>query len=122
MGLREAQEYITRLHKLQDNPYNWPDYLTGLPDRAAVLKKIDEVYDKFDRYSVAYVRIVNVHPYLLKYGDSKHAEIIQWAAGLLKTTAASFRRCWTTSVRPMSSSSTRCGRSACRAGRTAGSA
>jgi GGDEF domain-containing protein len=91
MGLREAQEYITKLHKLQDNPYNWPDYLTGLPDRAAVLKKIDEVYDKLDRYSVAYVRIVNVHPYLLKYGDSKHAEIIQWAAALLKTTATSFK-------------------------------
>ncbi len=91
MGLRAAQEYIAKLHKLQDNPYNWPDYLTGLPDRAAVLKKIDEVYDKLDRYSIAYVRIMNVHPYILKYGDSNHAEIIQWAAALLKTIAAPFK-------------------------------
>jgi len=87
MGLKEAREYIRKLHRLQDNPYNWPDYLTGLPDRAAVLKKIDEVYNKLDRYAVGFVRISNIHPYLLKYGDSKHAEIIQWAAAILKTTA-----------------------------------
>ena len=91
MGLREAKDYIKKLHKLQDNPYNWPDYLTGLPDRAAVIKKIDDVYEKLDKYSIAYVKISNVHPYLLKYGDSKHAEVIQWAAAILKTTASEFK-------------------------------
>ncbi len=91
MGLREAKEYISKLHKLQDNPYNWPDYLTGLPDRAAVLKKVDETYGKLDKYSIAYIRIANIHPYLLKYGDTRHAEIIQWAAAILKTTAVEFK-------------------------------
>ncbi len=91
MGLKEAKEYIVKLHKLQDNPYNWPDYLTGLPDRAAVLQKITDVYQKLDKYSISYVKIANIHPFILKYGDSYHAEIIQWSAAILKTTALEFK-------------------------------
>ena len=37
-------------------------------------------------YSISYIRIANIQPYLLKYGPDKHAEIIQWAAAILKTT------------------------------------
>ncbi|GBD99889.1 hypothetical protein BMS3Abin07_01936 [bacterium BMS3Abin07] len=91
MGLKEAKEYINKLHKLQENPYNWPDYLTGLPDMAAVIKKIDDVYDRLDRYSIAFIKLKNVHPYLIKYDDSRHAEIIQWAAAILKTTVSEYR-------------------------------
>lgn len=91
MGLREAKDYISKLHKRQKNPYNWPDYLTGLPDRAAVLKKVDDIYSSLGKYSIAYVKIGNVHPFLLKYGDASHAVIIQWAAAILKTTASAFK-------------------------------
>jgi hypothetical protein len=87
MGLNEAKKYIQDLHKKQSNPYLWPDYLTGLPDKAAIIKKMDEIAPKLGEYSVAYVRIANIHPYLLKYGPEKHAEIIQWAAAILKTTS-----------------------------------
>jgi GGDEF domain-containing protein len=91
MGLKEAKEYIRRLHKLQGDPYKWPDYLTGLPDRTAILKTIGEVYAKQGKHSISLVRISNVHSYLLKYGSSRHAEIIQWAAAILKTTAAEYK-------------------------------
>lgn len=85
MGLTEAKKYIQQLHRKQDNPYLWPDFLTGLPDKAAIIRKLDEVFPKLGEYSVVYVRIANVHPYLIKYGPDRHAEIIQWAAAILKT-------------------------------------
>lgn len=87
MGLIEARKYIQDLHKKQSNPYLWPDYLTGLPDKAAILKRIHELPPKLEEYSIAYIRIANIQPYLLYYGTDKHAEIIQWAAAILKTTA-----------------------------------
>lgn len=87
MGLTEAKKYIKDLHKKQSNPYLWPDYLTGLPDKAAIIKKLYEVFPKLGEYSIVYVRIANIQPYLLKYGPDKHVEIIQWAAALLKTTS-----------------------------------
>ncbi len=83
--MREAKEYIDTLRKRQDNPFLWPDYLTGLPDRAAVLSKIEKVFPRIGRYGIAYLRIANIHPYLLKYGSDRHADAIQWAAGILKT-------------------------------------
>jgi hypothetical protein len=86
MGLVEARKYIQDLHKKQSNPYLWPDYLTGLPDKHAIIKKMDEVFPAAGEYSVSYIRIANIQPYLLKYGPDKHAEIIQWAAAILKTT------------------------------------
>ena len=87
MGLTESRKYIQDLHRKQSNPYLWPDYLTGLPDKAAIIKKVEEVSPKLGEYYVAYVRIANIHPYLLKYGPHRHAEIIQWAAAILKTTS-----------------------------------
>jgi len=86
MGLTEAKKYIQDLHKKQNNPFLWPDYVTGLPDKSAIIKKMDEVFSNLGEYSVAYLRIANIQPYLLKYGPAKHAEIIQWAAAILKTT------------------------------------
>lgn len=91
MGLTEAKGYIKSLHRKQDDPYIWPDYLTGLPEKAAIIKRLDEVYSKLGTYAVSNVRIVNVHSYLIKYGPSRHAEIIEWAAGILKTTADKHR-------------------------------
>ncbi|NOX21333.1 MAG: hypothetical protein GXO99_08810 [Nitrospirae bacterium] len=85
MGLREAKKYIINLHKKQENPFLWPNYLTGLPDRSAVLKKLETVYPKIGRYAIAFARIANIHPYLLKYGYNHHTELIQWAAAILKT-------------------------------------
>jgi GGDEF domain-containing protein len=87
MGIAEAEKYIQNLHKKQGNPYLWPDYLTGLPDKAAIIKKMDEVSPKLGEYSIAYIEIANIQPYLLHYGPDKHAEIIQWAAAIIKTTA-----------------------------------
>jgi GGDEF domain-containing protein len=87
MGLVEARKYIQDLHKRQSNPYLWPDYLTGLPDKAAIIKKMSEIRPKSGEYSIMYIRIANIQPYLLKYGSHKHAEIVQWAAAILKTTA-----------------------------------
>ncbi len=87
MGLREAKRYIDQLHRKQGNPFLWPDYLTGLPDRQAVLKKLDDLYPKLGRHAIAFVRIANIHPYLLKYGYENHSELIQWAAAILKTTS-----------------------------------
>ncbi len=91
MGLREAKRYIEALHRKQDNPYLWPDYLTGLPDSKAVVKKVSEIFPKLGRYGVCYIRIANIEPYLMKYGYENHAEIIQWAAAILKTVAGQIR-------------------------------
>jgi GGDEF domain-containing protein len=87
MGLTDARKYISELHKRQSDPYLWPDYLTGLPDKAAIIKKVDEVFPKLGEYSIIYVRIANVQPYLLKYGPDRHAEVVQWAAAILKTSS-----------------------------------
>lgn len=89
MGLSEARKYIADLRKRQNNPYLWPDYLTGLPDKSAILRKLEEIYPRMGTYSVAYVRISNIQSYLIKYGPNRHADIIQWAAAILKTTADS---------------------------------
>jgi GGDEF domain-containing protein len=86
MALAEAKKYIQDLRKKQNNPFLWPDYLTGLPEKSAIIKKMDEAFSKFGEYSAVYLRIDNIQPYLLKYGPAKHAEIIQWAAAILKTT------------------------------------
>jgi GGDEF domain-containing protein len=91
MGLREAKKYIKELHKRQSNPFLWPDYLTGLPDRAAVLHKVEDFFPRLGKYAIAYIRIANIEPYLLKYGYDHHAEIIQWAAAILKTIASEIR-------------------------------
>jgi GGDEF domain-containing protein len=91
MGMNEAKKYIKTLHKKQDNPYLWPDYLTGLPDKAAIIKKLDAAFPKLGKTAVAYVRIANIHPYLIKYGPDQHADIIQWAAAILTTTAKKCR-------------------------------
>jgi hypothetical protein len=87
MVTSEAKKYIQDLHKKQKNPFLWPDYLTGLPDKAAIIKIMDEVFPKLGEYSIAYVRIANIQPYLIKYGPDRHAEIIQWAAAILKTSS-----------------------------------
>jgi len=87
MSLTRAKDYIKDLRRRQTNPFLWPDYLTGLPDKAAVLHFLDEIYPKLGTYSIAYLRITNVDPYLVKYGSDRHAEIVQWAAAILKTVA-----------------------------------
>ncbi len=83
----EANKYIKELHRKQSDPGNWPDYLTGLPGKSAILQELDKVYPRLGRYSVAYVRITNIYPYLIKYGYSHHADLIEWSAAILKTTA-----------------------------------
>jgi len=88
MGLSDARKYIHQLRKRQSDPFLWPDFLTGLPDKPAILKKLENVYPKLGKISVAYVRIANIHSYIIKYGPNHHADIIQWAAAILKTTAA----------------------------------
>ncbi|MBI5101629.1 MAG: hypothetical protein HZB33_07345 [Nitrospirae bacterium] len=98
MGITAAKKYITELHKKQDNPYLWPDFLTGLPDKAAIIKRLGEVYPRLGRYAIAYVRIANIHPYLIKYGPDRHAEIIQWAAAILKTTCETCNCCFVATV------------------------
>jgi len=87
MGLSDARKYIRQLHKRQNDPFLWPDFLTGLPDKAGILKKLEDVYSKLGKISIAYVRIANIHSYLIKYGPNHHADIIQWAAAILKTSA-----------------------------------
>ncbi len=87
MGLKDAQKYISDLRKRQDDPLQWPDYLTGLPDTHAIIRKTKEVYPKLGKYSISYICIGNINTYLIKYGSDRHAEIIQWAAAILKTTA-----------------------------------
>ncbi len=98
MGIAEAKKYIQELHKRQENPYLWPDYLTGLPDKSAIIKRFEEVYPKIGQYAIAYVRIANIHPYLIKYGPDKHAEIIQWAAAILRTTCEKCSKCFVGTV------------------------
>jgi len=90
MGLTDAKKYIQNFRKKQSDPFLWPDYLTGLPDKSAIIKKIEEVFSKLGEYSVAYVRIDNIQAYLIKYGPAKHAEVIQWAAAILKTSSDKF--------------------------------
>lgn len=87
MGLREARRYVDELRKKQKDPYSWPDFLTGLPDRAAVIAKLNEIYPTLGKNAVSYVMISGIDPYLIKYGSSRHLEIIQWAAAALKTAA-----------------------------------
>lgn len=87
VGLPEVNKYIKDLRRKQNDPGNWPDYLTGLPGKSAILHELDKVYPKLGRYTVAYVRITNIYPYLIKYGYSHHADLIEWAAAILKTTA-----------------------------------
>jgi len=94
MGIMEAKKYIEKLRKKQDNPYLWPDFLTGLPDKAAIIKKMEEAFPRLGRYSIAYVRIANIQPYLIKYGPDNHADIIQWAAAILKTTCDKCKNCF----------------------------
>jgi len=89
VALSDAKKYIADLRKKQNNPYLWPDYLTGLPDKSAILRKLEEIYPKMGKYSIAYVRISNIQSYLIKYGPNRHADIIQWAAAILKTSADS---------------------------------
>jgi len=98
MSIVEAKKYIDELHKRQDNPYLWPDFLTGLPDKAAIIKKLDEIYPQLGHYSIVYIRIANIHPYLIKYGPDKHADIIQWAAAILKTNCDKFKGCFVATV------------------------
>lgn len=98
MSIAEAKKYIQDLHKRQENPYLWPDFLTGLPDRAAIINKLQEVYPKLGKYAVVYVRIANIHPYLIKYGPDRHADIIQWAAAILKTSCDRCRGCFVGTV------------------------
>lgn len=98
MNMAEAKKYIKDLHKRQENPYLWPDFLTGLPDRAAIISKLQEVYPKLGKYAVVYVRIANIHPYLIKYGPDRHADIIQWAAAILKTSCDRCRGCFVGTV------------------------
>jgi GGDEF domain-containing protein len=94
MGIADARKYIKDLHKRQENPYLWPDFLTGLPDKGAIIKNLDAVYPRLGRYSIAYVRIADIQPYLVKYGPDSHADIIQWAAAILKTTCEKCSRCF----------------------------
>ncbi len=88
MSLQRARRYIEQLHRRQDNPYLWPDYLTGLPDQRAVVRKVSEVYPRIGRFAICYLRIANIEPYLMKYGYDNHSEIIQWAAAILKSVAS----------------------------------
>lgn len=85
MGLREAKKYIVDLHKRQSDPMLWPDYFTGLPDSHAIVMKKKQVYPKLGRYAISYICIANINSYLIKYGADRHAEILQWAAAILKT-------------------------------------
>lgn len=87
MSIREAQKYIREHRKRQSDPFLWPDFMTGLPDRASVQQTIDKYFNKPKSHVIVYICIDNIQPYLVKYGSKKHIEIIQWAAGILKTTA-----------------------------------
>ncbi|MGD2080582.1 MAG: hypothetical protein PVJ36_05580 [Nitrospirota bacterium] len=87
MGLKDAKKYILDLHKRQDNPLLWPDYLTGLPNTHAIIKIVKDAYPKLGKYAIAHICIADINTYLIKYGSDRHAEIIQWAAAILKTTA-----------------------------------
>jgi len=92
LSLIRAKEYIKKLHSKQSNPDLWPDFLTGLPDKAAVLRRVNETLPRLGTQAVAYVRIANINPYLLKYGAEHHAELVQWAAAVLRTSADDYGR------------------------------
>ncbi len=98
MSIAEAKKYIDELHKKQNNPYLWPDFLTGLPDKASIIRKLNEIYPQLGHYSIAFIRIANIHPYLIKYGPDRHADIIQWAAAILKTACDSSKGCFVGTV------------------------
>ena len=83
--LAQARKYISELHKKQNDPYCWPDYLTGLPGKNAIIRKLEKTYPKLGTYGIAYARVANVYPYLIKYGYKNHADIIEWSAAILKT-------------------------------------
>jgi GGDEF domain-containing protein len=86
MGITEARKYITALHKKQKDPLQWPDFLTGLPDRNAIIHRAR----KKGIRTIAYIRIENINPYLAKYGTTRHVEIIEWASAILRTTAEKY--------------------------------
>lgn len=90
MSIAIARKYINELHKRQSNPYLWPDFLTGLPDKTAVMRKVAETLPKLSQKCIVVVRIAEIEPYMVKYGTDRHAEIIQWAAAILKTSADHF--------------------------------
>jgi len=90
MGIREAQKYINQHRKKQSDPLNWPDFMTGLPDRAAVQKMVEKYSPKLKTHCISYICIENIQPYLVKYGSKNHVDIIQWAAGILKTYAEKY--------------------------------
>jgi GGDEF domain-containing protein len=94
MGIAEAKRYIRELHEKQADPFLWPDFLTGLPGKAAIISRLEEIFPELGRYAVAYVRIANIQPYIIKYGPEKHADIIQWAAAILKTSCEKCRKCF----------------------------
>jgi len=91
MSIKEAKKYISELRKKQDNPYLWPDFLTGLPDKTAIIQKISEVYNQLGKQCISFMRIANIQPYLIKYGPDRHADIIQWAAAILKITSDKYK-------------------------------
>jgi GGDEF domain-containing protein len=100
VGIAEAKKYIADLRKRQENPYLWPDFLTGLPEKPAIISNLQKVYPKLGEFAIAYIRIANIHPYLIKYGPDKHAEIIQWAAAILKTSCDLCQSCFVGTVSP----------------------
>jgi GGDEF domain-containing protein len=86
LGVQEAKRYITELRRRQQDPLLWPDFLTGLPDERAVVRAIHDIYPKLRHYSITLIRIANIEPYLVTHGTSRHREVIEWAAAILKTT------------------------------------
>lgn len=87
MGIRDATQYLTELKRMQRDPHLWPDFLTGLPAVGTVVQKLLAAYPRLGTMAITYIRIANVHPYLIKHGPSRHTEIIQWAAAALSTSA-----------------------------------
>jgi GGDEF domain-containing protein len=85
MRIQEARKYLTALHKLQKDPFQWPDFMTGLPDRGAVYSMLREHFPKLGQSAISYIRIDNIQPFLVKYGTSNHVDVIQWCAAILKT-------------------------------------
>jgi GGDEF domain-containing protein len=94
MGITEAKKYIRELHEKQADPFLWPDFLTGLPGKAAIISRVEKVFPQLGRFAVGYVRIANIQPYIIKYGPERHADIIQWAAAILKTSCEKCRNCF----------------------------
>lgn len=91
MGLKEAQKYIKDHKKKQSDPFLWPDFMTGLPERAAIQIMADKYYSKLKTHCISYISIENIQPYLVKYGSKNHVDIIQWTAAILKTTADKYK-------------------------------